>query len=278
MKTVLLLFLCSTLLLHAAPPMGIYEAINKAGYQRMLTPKIAKCYLSIVAGLEVSKHKKSLNNSTKVFEDNLQALQDFAPTIAIKDQFRYVRILWRNYKFVYTNEFNRENAGSILRVNNKILRAGEEAVQLLEDYTLEENYTGNQELSNTDQHLSHIINLSGRQRMLTQRITLYAIAKAYQFGDSKLNKQYYFEAVSKFERAYRTLVASSYHTSQIYEEYNRVEESWEELEDDLTNIVKASSLSIALEEKLEDSIKKSELLLFSLDEIVFLYERQKGNE
>lgn len=277
MKTVILLLLCSTPLLHAAPPMGIYEAINKAGYQRMLTQKIAKCYLSVVAGLEVSKHKNFLHNSTKAFEDNLQALQTFAPNVAIKDQFRYVKILWRNYKFVYTDEFNRENADIILQVNNKILRACDTAVQLLEDYALEENYTGNQELRNTDQQLSHIINLSGRQRMLTQRITLYAIAKAYQFGDVKLNKQYYFEAVSKFERAYKTLVASSYNTSQIYEEYDVVEESWEELEEDLTAIVKASSLSIALEEKLEDSLKKSELLVFSLDEIVFLYERQKGN-
>lgn len=277
MKTVVLLLLCSTPWLQAAPPMGIYEAINKAGYQRMLTQKIAKCYLSVVAEIEVDKHKNFLKISTQTFEENLKALQNFAPTSAIKEQFRYVKILWRNYKFVYTDAFNRENAGIILKGNNKILKACEEAVELLEQYALEENYAGNQELRNTEQHLSAIINLSGRQRMLTQRITLYAIAKAYGFGEDKLNKQYYFEAVGEFERAYRALVANAYNTTQIYEEYDVVEEHWELLEEKLTPIVKASFLSIALEEQLEKAIKQSELLLFSLDEIVFLYERQKGN-
>lgn len=262
--------------LQAAPKMDIYEAINRAGYQRMLTQRIAKCYLGIVVGIDANHHKTYLQTSTKTFEQNLIELKSFAPTPLIKDQFRYIEILWRNYKFVYGTEFSREKAATVLKFNNKILGACNQAVKLLEKHALKEEFYGTQELRAGDQELSQVINLSGRQRMLTQRAALYAIAKAYQIGDDKLNKKYYFEAVTKFAQTYRTLVAHPYNTAQIYKEYDVVEESWEELESHLTEIVKATSLSLRLEEQLNETIRNSELLLFSLDEIVFLYERQKG--
>ncbi|MGH1336503.1 MAG: type IV pili methyl-accepting chemotaxis transducer N-terminal domain-containing protein [Aureispira sp.] len=268
--------LMSCTLLKATPNMSIYEAINKAGYQRMLTQRVAKCYISITAGLDEDRHKTHLMGSAKAFENNLNELKVYAPNDKIRDQFRYVEILWRNYKFIYTNEFTTENATVVLQFNNKILKACHEAVQLLEEYALENKMYGDQEIQAGDQELAQIISLSGKQRMLTQRIALYAVAKTYGIGDSEENLQLYTEAISDFGTAYRKLMACSKNTVQIDEEYSAVSKQWGLLEADLGEVIVAPSLSIQVKEKLLNVLENADLVLFRFDEIVFLYERQKN--
>lgn len=268
--------LISILAQAATPDMSIYEAINKAGYQRMLTQRIAKCYISVVTGLDVERQKTHLLGSAKTFENNLNELKNFAPTDEIKDQFRYVEILWRNYKFIYTNEFTTENANVVLQFNNKILKACQEAVEGLEQYALENSEYAGQEVLADDEELVHVINIAGRQRMLTQRIVLYAVAKNYNIGSADENLQHYTEAMSTFTDSYKKLMACSKNTAQIDEEYSAISEHWNTLETDLEAIAAASGLSIQLKEQLLSSLNKMDSMLFRFDEIVFLYERQKG--
>lgn len=276
MKNLLVIaLLCSTFVIQAAPNMSIYEAINKAGYQRMLTQRVAKCYLSIAAGLDAERQKTHLRGSAKTFENNLNELQEYAPTEKIRDQFRYVEILWRNYKFVYTDDFTTENAEIILQFNNKILKACHEAVVMLENYAVENKSYGDQETTAGDQELARVINLSGRQRMLTQRMALYTIAKTYSIGDSEENLQLYSTATNEFIEGYKSLMACSKNTTQIDEEYNSIGLHWSNLEASYAEVINAPGLSIQLKDKLLEVIERTDLLLFRFDEIVFLYERQK---
>lgn len=275
-----LLLLLSTILLattaQAAPEMSIYEAINKAGYQRMLTQRVAKCYLSIVAGLDGERQKTHLMGSAKAFENNLRELKNFAPTEQIGDQFRYIKILWDNYKFINTNNYTKANAEVILQFNNKILKACHEAVLMLENYALENQAYGNQEVKAGDQDLASIINAAGRQRMLTQRMALYAIAKAYNIGNAEENLRLYSAAVNDFTKAYKRLMACSKNTPQIDEEYINVSNYWNFLETGFTEILDTPELNDSTKEKALEVLEKIDLLLFRFDEIVFLYERQKN--
>lgn len=272
----LLLLLLSITDAQATPDMSIYEAINKAGYQRMLTQRVAKCYISITAGLDAERHKAHLLGSAKTFESNLSELKDFAPTDEIRDQFRYVEILWRNYKFIYTNDFTTENANIVLQFNNKILEACHKAVMMLETHAMENSKYGKQETTAGDEELVEVINVAGRQRMLTQRIALYAVAKSYNMSDKDENLQDYTDAMNQFTEGYRKLMACSKNTAQIDEEYNNVSILWNTLEADFNEITSATGLSIQLKDKLLKSLEKMDLILFRFDEIVFLYERQKN--
>lgn len=274
-STLLLLAILLATVAQATPNMSIYEAINKAGYQRMLTQRIAKCYLSIVAGLDVERQRTHLMGSAKAFENNLRELKDFAPTDKIGNQFRYVKILWDNYKFINTNNYTKANAETILEFNNKILKACHEAVEMLEEYALENKAYGDQELRAGDQELASIINTSGRQRMLTQRMALYALAKAYNIGNAEENVQLHSTAVADFTKAYQQLMACSKNTDQIDEEYNTVSNYWNTIESNFTILINTPEGSEPLSEKVLDLLEKTDLLLFRFDEIVFLYERQK---
>ena len=67
--------------------MSIYEAINKAGYQRMLTQRIAKSYFAVLGDIEADNYKKHLKGCAKIFDNNLKELSAYSPTEEIKKQF-----------------------------------------------------------------------------------------------------------------------------------------------------------------------------------------------
>ena len=278
--TVLLLGLCLGLISTAqaadAPQMSIYEAINKAGYQRMLTQRIAKCYLSVVAKVDGDKYKDHLRGSAKIFKQNLRELTSFSPTDEIREQFRYIEILWRNYQFIYSDEYSVESAQVLLKFNDKILKACDKAVTMLEEYANTQNETNSQEVRNGDMQLTHIINISGSQRMLTQRILLYTIAQHYQYGDAANNNAQLQTAIETFGETYKKLMSYSNNTSEIDQQLMVVTENWQTLSDRLQTINGAVVENQDMRPQLAESLKLSEKILFAFDEIVFLYERQKS--
>lgn len=282
MLTSLCLVLLSVITSFASPTitvdpegMSIYEAINKAGYQRMLTQRIAKSYVAAVCNVDKDKYKEHLKGSAKVFESNLKELESFSPNEAIRTQFRYVEILWQNYKFIYSDDYSQENALTILKFNDKILKACNDAVILLEEYAIEIKSSKDQEVRVGDSDLSSIINISGRQRMLTQRILFLSLAKTYKIGDVNLLNQKLEDGISTFKDSFKKLMSYSKNTAQIDTELLEISKLWASLEENLNTILSSENNTVQFQELLAKSMKLGEQILFSFDEVVFLYEREQ---
>lgn len=254
--------------------MTIYEAINKAGYQRMLTQRIAKSYVAVVCGIDKDKYKEHLKGSAKIFESNLKELEAFSPNEAIRTQLRYVEILWQNYKFIYSDDYNKEGALTIVQFNDKILKACNDAVSLLEEYAIEHKSNKDQEVRVRDSDLSSIINISGRQRMLTQRILFLSLTKTYAIGDVNTQNQKLESAVSTFKESFKRLMSYSKNTAQIDTELLAISKYWSNMEENLNVILTSENNTVQFNDLLAKVMKTGEQILFSFDEVVFLYERE----
>jgi probable addiction module antidote protein len=142
--------------------LAINEAINKSGRQRMLSQQLAKCYLQIGQSIDTTRSKQIFEASLALFEQQLIELKVFAPTQDIKAVLTNLEQAWGSYKNVLVDASpNQRDAKLVLTINEDILVMAQESTDQLEKY------------SRTA--AGKVVNLAGRQRMLSQRM-----AKFYQ--------------------------------------------------------------------------------------------------
>ncbi len=146
------------------------KMINLAGKQRMLTQKMSKESIALMQG---RGSNESLNRTVNQFESVLNGLiagdKELGLTpvnnVSITNQLQHIQKIWVDFKIkldiVSTNAVETTEALSYINNNNvTLLNEMNKAVGMLESKISD----------------SAIINLAGKQRMLTQKMTKEAIA------------------------------------------------------------------------------------------------------
>jgi hypothetical protein len=140
----------------------INAAINKAGRQRMLSQRMAKAYLQVGQGIDPERSKKILDGSIALFDRQLVELKNFAPAPEIKTTYLELETAWLAYKDVLVGAApSRQHARKVMEVNEEVLALAHRGTLQLEKH------------AGTTQ--GRLVNIAGRQRMLSQRM-----AKFYQ--------------------------------------------------------------------------------------------------
>ena len=158
---------------------NIKEAINKAGRQRMLSQKIAKDYMFVGIGEYTTEATEEMEKSIALFESQLDELLEFAPNESIKIEFEKIKFSWSYFKKIVNSPPTKSNAVKIIDYSNRLLDESNYAVKVLTKYS--------------NQRSGEIINISGRQRMLSQRIALYFAAYKWKVPHG--------EILSRFKKA-----------------------------------------------------------------------------
>lgn len=194
-----------------AASLDFSETINKAGRQRMLSQRIVKAYAQLVLDVQYDESLKQLNKSIKLFDAQLSELTGTSPSQPVKDSLDQVKQLWTPFKAIAGKPATRAGAIELIEMNDALLVATHKVVLKL------------QHAAGTES--ARVVNVSGRQRMLSQRI-----AKYYMLLSMGVNVSGMAEEMERsryeFEGALADLKTSSLNTPQITHALQEVERQW----------------------------------------------------
>jgi len=147
--------------------------INLAGKQRMLTQKMSKEALLIAKGINIEDNIKSLKKTIALFDKTLIGLRNgdkslHLPKTKNKEIIRQIDkvvSLWNSFKVHVEKVANGNTEKATLVAIDK------ENLPLLKNMNIVVEMYENDNDSHLDPHMAKTINLAGRQRMLTQKMT-----------------------------------------------------------------------------------------------------------
>jgi hypothetical protein len=136
------------------------DAINKAGRQRMLSQRLAKSWCAIGLNVLPDLARETLQQSMAVFDRQLAELKAFAPNADIRSRYQSLEPLWSDYKAVLVGSPPaKERAPKLFALASLVLQAAHQGTVQLE--------------SASGRPLGKLVNIAGRQRMLSQRMAAF---------------------------------------------------------------------------------------------------------
>lgn len=149
-------------------------AINKAGRQRMLSQRIVKAYGMIGLDVQAEKANEQLLTSVEVFEQQLSELKRFSKKkknkVVIKS-LKKVEALWEPFKTIALSQVSKKGVQKLVKSDGPLLKAAHQVVLDLQ--------------KSANSKVGRIVNISGRQRMLSQRIAKYYMLLAWKVDNNK---------------------------------------------------------------------------------------------
>lgn len=141
----------------AAQVRDLNDAINKAGRQRMLSQRCAKAWLALGQKVRPDLAEKVLTESMSLFDRQLAELRAFAPAPAIGNTYEQLAAAWSALHSALAGVLPaRPAAEAMLAAASRVLALADQGTQQLEQVS--------------GKPLGRIVNIAGRQRMLSQRM------------------------------------------------------------------------------------------------------------
>jgi nitrate/nitrite-specific signal transduction histidine kinase len=190
-----------------AANLNIGEVINKAGMQRMLSQRIMKAYILKGIGDAPQLANAQLLEGIALFESNLKYINRFTSSLKTDIGFNALVNQWGDFNVIVKNSPSKKNAKILLSMSDTLLKNA---------HTLTVNL---QELSGSKN--SELINVAGRQRMLSQQISKLYMAYCWKIkGEEALDEM--MVVLSEYEVALNFLRQSDKNTKQINNNLRRV--------------------------------------------------------
>ena len=152
-------------------------AINIAGRQRMLSERMVKAYIQLSIEVDMQKAEAQLHDARQLFQQQLQQLIIYAPTNNITHNLDAVQQQWLEVSVIVQAPPQIEKIPELITLGEQLVARSHQVVLNI------------QQFSNSSSAI--LVNISGRQRMLSQRMAKYYFAH--------LAGQRQHEIVSRFE-------------------------------------------------------------------------------
>jgi len=231
---------------------NINDAINKAGSLRYTANRLAKVYFQIGMGVEVDRSRRILDSQVAMYDRRVVELKNYSPTPEIKATYLALEKAWGDYKDLLVGAKPNQEAG------RRMIEVSEEVV------TIANKATG-QLAAHSGTASGKLVNISGRQRMLSQRIAKYAQAMAWGVAPADARDEI-AKSRAEFVQMLGELTSAPINTQQIKDELELGKQQWMFFDAALTGRgdKKANSINVAT---------TSERILEVMDNVTGMYEK-----
>ena len=150
-----------------AQVLNLNDAVNQAGRQRMLSQRLAKVWLAQGQQVEAERAGKIMAESVALFDHQLQSLRHFAPTPGIVNTYGALTLAWADYRLALTSLTpSVANTARLITLDSQVLALAHRGTVELE--------------AHAGKPVARLVNLAGRQRMLSQRLAKYFLVRSWQ--------------------------------------------------------------------------------------------------
>lgn len=262
MKRRVILAAPAVLALLPACPVGaqvvdLNDAINKAGRQRMLSQRVGKAYIALAENVETALAQQVLDRSLALFDRQLVELKAFASNAELKQTYTALEAAWSEYKTALIGAApSRAGATAVIAHAGRVLALAHQGTQQYEALLAKP--------------VARLVNVAGRQRMLSQRMAQYYLSLALP-ADAAVARAEIAKARTEFTAALEVLRNAPEATAKIKEELQLADPQWLLFDNALQK-----NPSPGASKPLSDVFITSENLLVVMDRITGLYSALKA--
>lgn len=232
---------------------SVNDAVNKSGSLRYAAHRLGKVYIQIGMEVDVDRSRRILDRQIAIYDRRVVELKNYAPTPEIKATFIALERAWIGYKDLLVGVTpSQDGARRIVEVSDEVVAIA--------------NHATGQLAAHSGSAQSGLVNLSGRQRMLSQRMAKYFQAAVW--GVAPANAQAEIgKDKAEFMQKLDELAAAPINTPALNSELALGKQQWMFFEAALAanaSDKKTSTLNVAT---------TSERILEVMDNVVGMYEQ-----
>ena len=271
------------------------QAINLSGKERMLTQKMAKALLLVSQGISTKENMQDLQKTANLFEKILIGLEKGDKELhlagtklpSIQKQLKVGEKLWNEVRPVISKNIQDKQVlektinklDTLLIEMNKTVKKFEKSIQR-EKQALKLSSLVNQFMEKKNIH-NHIINLSGKQRMLTQKMSKLALLVSLnintQENKKRLQKAYalYAKTLNGFAKGDSSLQLPATKNSEIAAYIKKLHKEWNPFKKSIQKILTSKTKNV---KALGYVVSHNEKLLKMSNQLVQMFKHSAGKQ